>query len=77
MEAGSVSKSHLPDWGFLEVIRASDDPSRSNCQISRTKIKSGTQSIDHGEGLLTFACNEYDSNGGDCAIRAEILCVPK
>jgi hypothetical protein len=81
LEFGKVSKADLDktDFGRLNVVRASDKRDKGKCSIGRTSIKSGNKSFNFkdvvGGSSTKIACKEHDKNGGDCHIKAALVCM--
>lgn len=60
----------------MEVGRESQNVSEGQCLVENKIIQSGRSSIDLIFPLKRFkvGCSEYDFNGGDCNISAQIIC---
>lgn len=71
-------KEQLPDWGWLEVQRATDKKSKNNsrCSINETHLTILKKPIYTANAKkLLIACKEHDKNGGDCNINGELKCA--
>lgn len=81
LEFGAVKNSDLnkTEYGRINVIRKSDRVHKGICSIGNTKIKEGKKSFDFkgviGKSSTKIFCKEHDKNGGDCHIRASIVCL--
>lgn len=75
-------------WNSMKVINRSDNRKEGKCEIIYTDKngRSQTESISTGTRLLQsvlmdsrssleFRCREKDKNGGDCSVKAEVICL--
>lgn len=68
----------LGEWDIMTVVRQSDVTSSGSCHLGNTVRKSSVGPIDlNASTTISASCKEYDRNGGDCEIKAEIMCLPQ
>ncbi|MEM6535478.1 MAG: hypothetical protein AAF613_07555, partial [Pseudomonadota bacterium] len=61
----------------VAVLREIDSKKkRSECLVGKILIREGTASLSSqiGKNGVLLRCKEYDKNGGDCHIKAEMVC---
>lgn len=79
LETGALSASQLSTtpWHTLSVARASDRVSDGRCFAGSSSRQEGSGAADvYRTNNLSYGCSEHDSNGGDCQILGQALCVP-
>jgi hypothetical protein len=78
LEFGRVTESYVDSLPVdLMVVQVpSDNVSSGLCRVGGNSIQRGSRLITglDGERSTTFACKEYDRNGGDCEIRGKLFC---
>lgn len=79
LETGALPASQLTTtpWHTLNVARASDRVSDGRCFAGSSSRQEGSGAADvFRTNGLSYGCSEHDSNGGDCQILGQALCVP-
>jgi hypothetical protein len=75
----SVTSVEQLDWDRVTVLQPSQRPADGRCGIdSAFYLMSGEASAAPYLGAAsqwTVRCREHDQNGGDCALRGELLCL--
>lgn len=67
----------LGGWDQMVVVRSSDDTDAGFCRLGRTVRQSGKGPIEMNLARTVAAsCEAYDRHGGDCEIKAEVMCFP-
>ncbi|MFO0726054.1 MAG: right-handed parallel beta-helix repeat-containing protein [Myxococcota bacterium] len=78
LETGSLAVAQLNTtaWHNLRVARASDRVSDGGCFVGAASAASGAVAADVFRATgASYGCHEHDSNGGDCQILGQALCV--
>lgn len=80
LESGSVSDAELAATAFdaLRVATPSDIASDGECRVGSQGIATGSVDMTPQlgtAGALAASCHERDSNGGDCAVKGQALCL--
>ncbi|NRD71776.1 right-handed parallel beta-helix repeat-containing protein [Shewanella sp. VB17] len=67
----------LPKLGKMWVSKSSDRTSHGVCLIGKfsNAVSMPIDGIYEGANKLYASCKEYDRNGGDCGINAEVVCA--
>lgn len=80
LETGTLAASAVSAtaWDRVRVARRSDVASDGACVVSGVSVAQGEASLGGVLGAarsVVASCRERDSNGGDCAVRGELLCL--
>ena len=65
-------------WDNVRVVRRSDTTSDGRCTVGGVSVEQGEASLRTESGVarsLVASCRDHDRNGGDCAVRGELLCL--
>lgn len=79
LETGTLTAAQLSatPWHTLNVARPSDRVSDGRCIAGSASRQEGSGAADvFRTNSLSYGCSEHDSNGGDCQILGQALCVP-
>lgn len=78
LEYGLISEERLAsvEPGYVEVVKPSDQVEHGRCWLAKTSVGSGRAELVDlvGQKAISFGCQEYDRNGGDCHIRGVLSC---
>lgn len=65
-------------WGMMNIVRASDNISSGLYWAGESRMSQGVSSTlkyPAGADSITVGCREHDQNGGDCQVRAQVICA--